>query len=95
MAAILEKKTELLTRTSGIGKKTAERIILELQTKIKIPGSKTLTERMGLDMEVEEALISLGYSRQEVRRVLSELNPNLKTIEERLRAALKNLSYRK
>lgn len=95
MAAILEKKADFLTKTSGIGKKTAERIILELQNKIKLPGAKTLTEQMGIDMEVEEALVGLGYARSAVRRVLSELAPELKTLEERLRAALRSLSRQK
>lgn len=94
MAAILEKKSELLTHTSGIGKKTAERIILELHSKINLPESKTLTEKMGIDIEVEEALGSLGYSRQEIRRVLGGLDSNFQTLEERLRAALKALSKR-
>lgn len=95
MAAILEKKSELLTKTSGIGKKTAERIILELQNRIKMPGAKALTETMDIDLEVEEALIGLGYSRQSVRRVLSELEPKMKTLEERLRGALKSLTTKK
>ncbi len=95
MAAILEKRSEFLTRTSGIGKKTAERIILELQSKIRLPGAKTLTEQMGIDLEAEEALVGLGYSRSAVRRVLGELKPDMKTLEERLKAALRELGRSK
>lgn len=95
MAAIIEKRTELLSRTSGIGKKTAERIILELHNKIKLPEAKTLTERMDIDIEVEEALISLGYSRIQVKKALSEIGTEAKTIEEKLKQALRSLGRSK
>lgn len=91
MAAILEKRTELLTRTSGIGKKTAERIILELQGKINLPKTKGSTSAMDLNFEVEEALAGLGYSRHQVRKALNELSAETKTLEERLKATLKIL----
>lgn len=95
MAAIIEKKTELLTRTSGIGRKTAERIILELQNKIKLPESKTLTEKMTTDMEVEEALVSLGYGRNSVRRAISAVKSDTENLEERLRDVLRALGRRR
>lgn len=95
MAAIIEKRFELLTRTSGIGRKTAERIILELHSKIKLPGAKTLTETMDLNLEIEEALVGLGYGRGQVKRALNEVSPEIKNLEERLRATLKILSQRK
>lgn len=91
MAAIIEKRAELLSRTSGIGKKTAERIVLELHSKIKLPEAKTLTEKMDVDIEVEEALISLGYSRSQVKRALSETGSETKTLEEKLKQALRSL----
>lgn len=95
MAAVLEKRVELLTRTSGIGKKTAERIILELHSKIILPRAKALTETMDVNLETEEALVGLGYPRYRVKRVLSEISPDVKNIEERLRAALKILGTNK
>lgn len=94
MAAIVEKKTELLTRASGIGRRTAERIILELQGRIKLPASKTLTEKMTLNAQVEEALISLGYSRSDIRRVLPAIDQGGKTLEARLKEALRFLGKR-
>jgi Holliday junction DNA helicase RuvA len=95
MAAILEKKVEFLTRTSGIGRKTAERIILELHNKIKLPESKALTEKMSLDIEVEEALAGLGYRRADIKKALAGVGPEAKTLEERLRKTLKILSQAK
>ena len=92
MAAIIEKRAELLMRSSGIGQKTAERIILELHNKIKLPRAGILTKTMDVDLEVEEALVSLGYSRNQVRKVLGGLGEEPKKLEERLRQALKLLS---
>lgn len=92
MAAIIEKRTELLTRTSGIGQKTAERIILELHNKIKLPKAKSLAEAMDINLEVEEALVGLGYNRGEVRKVLAGGEGGGQTLEERLKQALKCLA---
>ena len=95
MAAIIERRADFLTRTSGIGKKTAERIILELHNKINLSGTKTLTEQMDLDVEVEEALVGLGYARSEVKKTLSGLGKEEKTLEGRLKATLKALGKTK
>ncbi len=94
MAAIIERRADLLTKAPGIGRKTAERIILELQGRIKLPGSQALTEKMTLDAEVEEALVGLGYSRGQVRKILETLDSGAKTLEERLKDALKFLGRR-
>lgn len=96
MAAIIERRAELLTRTSGIGRKTAERIILELHSKARLPKAKALTEKMDIDQEVEEALVGLGYGRSEVRRAIETIShEEEKTLEGRLRLALKSLSRAK
>ena len=94
IAAILEKRVELLTRAPGIGKKTAERVILELQNRVKLAGSATLASKMDLNAEVEEVLVGLGYSRAEVRKVLERLPHGSGPIEEHIRTALKTLGTR-
>jgi Holliday junction DNA helicase RuvA len=91
MAAIIENRPDLLTRASGIGQKTAERVILELKSKIKLKTAKTLTEKLDLNTEVEEALVGLGYSRRQVREILNRIPPEIKKIEDRLREALRFL----
>ena len=92
MAAIVEKRSDVLSRASGIGTKTAERIILELHNKIALSESGERAEKMGMDVEVEEVLANLGYPRQSVRNVLQGL-PKVQdgTIEVRLRATLREL----
>ena len=91
MAAIIENRPDLLTRASGIGQKTAERVILELKNKIKLKTAKTLTEKLDLDAEVEEALVGLGYSRRQTRDALTKISPEIKKIEDRIREALRHL----
>lgn len=91
MAAIIEKRADVLAHASGIGKKTAERIILELHTKIKLPGTQALTKAMDINLEVEEALVGLGYSRAQVKNAFQGFASEPKSVEDRLREALRAL----
>lgn len=90
IAAINEGKTDLLTRASGIGKKTAERIVLELKGKLETQakGGEMLS-LMESDIELEETLISLGYNRNDAKRAIAKIDPAVKGFKDRLRAALK------
>ncbi len=91
-AAIVEGKVELLTKASGIGRKTAERIILELKDKIKKKENKEAISRMESDLEVEAALMVLGYLRSQIREAIKLLPDEIKGVEARTKAALKILS---
>ena len=91
LAAIKEGRAELLTKVSGIGKKTAERIILELREKVTLVGSEKIVGTISLDMDIEEALMGLGYGRAEVREALKKVPEGDSKLEERLKAALKTL----
>lgn len=90
--AIIINDAGLLTKVSGIGKKTAERIVLELKNKvgglIKINSSDN-----SLNMASEEidALIQLGYSLQQARQALQDIDPSITDSAERLKQALKKL----
>lgn len=88
--AIKSNKIEFLTKASGIGKKTAERIILELKNKIELIDKENINLDDNLD--VFEALISLGYKKQEAKKALENLDESLKTFEEKFKVALKNLN---
>jgi Holliday junction resolvasome RuvABC DNA-binding subunit len=46
---------------------------------------------MDVDIEVEEALVGLGYPKQEAKRAVQSVSNEATTLEERLRAALKKL----
>lgn len=92
-AAIVQEDTGILTQVSGIGKKTAARVILELKNKFSVNDLADLTSEeipVTTKSEAIDALIGLGYRPQEVRRVLAEI-PADKTLEEKIRLALKSL----
>lgn len=94
MASIAENKIDFLTRSSGIGQKTAERLILELRNKIKLPKtSKGLADAIAVDDEVEGALIGLGYGRNEAKQILKKAPPadkNKGGFADRLKQVLKS-----
>jgi Holliday junction DNA helicase RuvA len=92
-AAILEKRADILSRASGIGGKTAERIILELHTKMKGFSVGASTATYDLRKEVEEVLVNLGYPRSIARSMASDAEGE--TTEDRLRSALRMIGRKK
>ncbi len=91
-AAIKEGRPDLLTKAAGIGRKTAERVILELRSKVESVKSGAVVEKMQTDSDLVEALTSLGYRRDEARAALAKVEESVIGTEDRLRAALKVLS---
>lgn len=88
--AILSGNIPTLTSISGIGKKTAERMILELKSKIEPSslnaiGSKTFHEP---NSDLIFALENLGYKRNHIQKVLSEIEGNITDTEELIRIFL-------
>ncbi|MFA5937437.1 MAG: Holliday junction branch migration protein RuvA [Candidatus Paceibacterota bacterium] len=81
-----------LTKISGIGKKTAEKIVIELRDKMQ---NKMGEEKTGSSLREEldalEALKSLGYSQNEAREALKQIDQNLNT-NSKIKEALKVLS---
>jgi Holliday junction DNA helicase RuvA len=77
-----------LTKTPGIGKKTAERLLLELKGKLGALGGAAGTEKAG---DVLNALLALGYSEKEALAATRDLAPGL-PLAEAIRAALKSLA---
>jgi len=86
----------LLTKVSGIGRKTAERVVLELREKIRQEaGSKGVRMNTGGGVasgDEIDALMALGYSLSQARQALREVDEKIKDSGERIRAALKKLS---
>ena len=88
--ALANEEPALVARAPGIGKRTAEKIIVELKDKIKAPTSnlEALAQMTNTDAEVIDALIALGYSVVEAQRAVQKLPREAVGVEERLRLAL-------
>ncbi len=96
---IMSKDSDLVRRIPGIGKKLAERIILELQDKFKDeemlegPLSRGVLEDDKI-FEVKQALKTLGYNSKEINRALLKIKPDNtsgKKVEEILKIALREV----
>lgn len=92
-SAIAAANSGYLTSISGIGKKTAEKIVLELKDKVGTPTTGA-NEALRGDEEALEAMKALGYSAQEARDALRKVPTTLETSSERLREALRILGGR-
>jgi len=88
--AIAADQPEVFARVPGIGKKTAQKIILDLQGKVQPMEPLEAVSRMGeVDAEVMEALTALGYSIVEAQSALQSLGKDEEDdAEARLRKAL-------
>ena len=92
--ALANNEPAMISRVPGVGKRTAEKIVVELKDKIKAPatGIEALANINAADAEVIDALIALGYSVVESQRAVQALPKDVTQIEERLRLALRNFS---
>jgi holliday junction DNA helicase RuvA len=88
MSAIQAGDSSVLTKVSGIGRKTADRIIIELREKVGSIGLPTA----GPEAEVIDALVGLGYSIPEARDAVRAVRGTSTDSGELLKAALKQLS---
>lgn len=94
--AVMTKDAKLLTKAQGVGAKMAQRIILELLDKLKnsdiVPQTEQTQKVISNDAQSEavSALIVLGYSQNDAKNAVSEIDETLKT-EEIVRLALTKL----
>lgn len=91
--AIANGDVLFVSKASGVGKKSAERIIVDLKDKVGIPSRYGATEVKSVVVEKEsddavDALIALGYSLKEALVALEKIDSGL-PLEERIRLALK------
>jgi len=94
LGAIEGKDSGLLTRIPGIGQKTAERLLLELQGKFSGLVAPTPSNASTfVQREVREALMGLGYQEREVSRLLGQIQVDM-SFEQAVRWSLKQLSLR-
>jgi len=81
--AIVAENTQLLAKTPGVGKKTAERIALELKTKLAqwrtdtglvVKGDESIAPSPALREDIDMTLLALGYSKEEIEQALSVIS---------------------
>lgn len=86
--AIVSEDCSILTKVSGIGKKTAERVVLELKNKIdQLPDVDS--EEIQVDQEVIEALLAMGYSISEAREAVKIVPRDIEDVSDKIKFALK------
>ena len=89
--AIAMGDTAALTKVSGIGSKSAQKIILELRDKLGGDMSDTGTTMLGDERDAIEGLVALGYAERAARIALREISPDIKGSGARIKEALKGL----
>lgn len=100
--AIIDGSTETLTAVPGIGRKTAERLVVELREKIVLEDKKTgspagkISARDQLTEDSLQALVELGYKKQNaqeaVRKAVKTLEEGKYSVSDLIRASLKYVS---
>lgn len=90
--AIANDDTAFISKASGVGKKSAERVIVDLRDKVGLPShygrtSAPIVNTKGPEDEALDALIALGFPLKEATAALADVDPNL-SVEERVRQAL-------
>ena len=90
-AAVANKETGRLTKIPGVGKKTAERLLLELQGKFVVTAGSAKSASTESSSDVLNALLALGYSEKEADWAAKQL-PDEIGVSSGIRQALKLLS---
>ena len=91
--AIAKAEVPFISKASGVGKKSAERVVVDLRDKVGVPSKYGATEvkvNTVLENEPDEALdalMALGFSLKEATMALEKIDNNL-SVEERVRLAL-------
>lgn len=96
LSCLASKDVAALVRVPGIGKKTAERLLIELQDKVEslgtgssVPGAVPLPFEESPRTQAEEALAALGYKPAEATRLLDKNTSNDQSVEQMIKAALR------
>jgi len=91
--AVTLQETAMLTRVPGVGKKTAERLLLELKDKFKLDSvaGSSASQAKSASGDVLNALLALGYNEREALVAVKPLAADV-TVAEGIRQALKSLA---
>lgn len=90
--AVTQQEVVVLTRIPGIGKKTAERMLLELKDKFTVSGSQNAQPlAKSVTQDVLNALVALGYNEREATAAVKLLDKDI-SVTDGIKQALKSLS---
>ncbi len=88
--AILQEDMKLLTSLSGIGKRTAERIVVELKGKLgELQQEQSFAAQGSVHQEVADALVALGFTVVQARQAASQLPKDIASVADGVKAVLK------
>lgn len=90
--AIGEANVDFFQKIKGIGKKTAQRIIVDLKSKIGGLGELDLSQDVTETDEVSMSLKQLGFGQSEIQGVLQKLPKDMVILEEKIEWCLKNIN---
>jgi len=95
--SVINEDIDTLVHLPGIGKKTAERLIVEMKDRIdgitdNLESSARSTSKNSIVIEARNALVNLGYKNNEAKKILDNIDTNGLSVEELLRQALKSLN---
>lgn len=88
--AISMAKLEIFTQTSGVGKKVAQKIILDLKSKIGSLNELNLNDSES-NSDLTEALIALGYKPHELKPIIQKIPSEITELEHQIKFILKKL----
>jgi len=89
--AVVSGETAYLTKIAGIGKKVADKIVLELKGKVVFGSDETVSGAGKSEVDAIEALKALGYTHKEARDALEGLDPSVTDTSAKVKAALRVL----
>lgn len=90
--AIVSDNLGFFTAISGIGKKVAAKIILDLKSKISGDRSVNILSGSTVNEDLSDALQSLGYKQSEISSITGKIPSSTETLEDKMKWCLKNLS---
>ncbi|HIF20273.1 MAG TPA: Holliday junction branch migration protein RuvA [Gammaproteobacteria bacterium] len=95
--SVINEDIDTLVHLPGIGKKTAERLIVEMKDRVEgitnnLESSASSTSENSTVIEARNALVNLGYKNKEAKKILDNIDTKGLSVEELLRQALKSLN---
>ena len=93
IAAVSKEDSDYLRKVSGLGPKTAKRLVIELKDKLdKLAVGKYVEFDLGQEVDAIDALVSLGYQRYQAQEALRLVSKKTKGLGEKVKEALKILN---